>query len=317
MAIRNFNEETLTAEVLRRLAGTPDPRLKQVMTSMVKHLHAFVREVRPTQAEWFEGIKFLTETGQWCDDKRQEFILMSDTLGVSMLVDFLNYGKVGSATESTVLGPFYVEGAPELEHGTSIVNPGTPGAPCVARCHVKDLQGRPVAGAIIDVWQAGGDGFYDVQKPDGTNLRARFRSAADGGFWFRCVKPDSYPVPHDGPVGKMLVATGRHPMRPGHLHFMIEAPGYEKLVTHLFVKGDEYLDSDAVFGVKRSLIVDFAKTADGGYALAYDFVLKPAGMRSTPKRRARAAARRAPARKAGRASGKTAGAAKRRVARKK
>ncbi len=296
MAIRNFNEETLTAEVLRRLSGTPNRRLKQVMTSMVKHLHAFVREVRPTQAEWFEGIKFLTETGHWCDDKRQEFILMSDTLGVSMLVDFLNYGKVGSATESTVLGPFFVENAPELEHGASIVKPGTPGEPCFVRGRVKDLQGRPVAGAIIDVWQAGGDGFYDVQKPDGTNLRARFRSGADGGFSFRCVKPESYPVPHDGPVGKMLVATGRHPMRPGHLHFMIEAPGYDKLVTHLFVKGDEYLDSDAVFGVKRSLIVDFARDSSGTYALAYDFVLKPAGMPSAPKPRP-AARRKASAKK--------------------
>ena len=313
MAIRNFNEQTLTAEVLHRLAKTPDARLKQVMASMVKHLHAFVREVRPTQAEWFEGIRFLTETGHWCDDKRQEFILMSDTLGVSMLVDFLNYGKVGNATESTVLGPFFVEGAPELEHGASIVKPGTPGEPCVVRGHVKDLQGRPVAGASIDVWQAGGDGFYDVQKPEGTNLRARLRSGADGGFWFRCVKPESYPVPHDGPVGRMLVATGRHPMRPGHLHFMIEAPGFEKLVTHLFVKGDKYLDSDAVFGVKRSLVVDFAKTTDGSYALAYDFVLKPAGTRTAPKRRARAAKRKSPARKPARRPA----AAKRRATRKK
>lgn len=302
MAIRNFNENSLTAEVLHRVASTPDPRLKKVMTSMVKHLHAFVREVRPTQAEWFEGIKFLTETGHWSDDKRQEFILMSDTLGVSMLVDFLNYGKVGHATESTVLGPFFVEGAPELEHGADIVKPGTPGAPCIVRCRVEDLQGRPIAGAIIDVWQAGGDGFYDVQKPDGTNLRARFRSGPDGGFWFRCVKPESYPVPHDGPVGKMLVATGRHPMRPGHLHFMIEAPGYEKLVTHLFVRGDKYLDSDAVFGVKRSLVADFAKNAEGTYTLAYDFVLKPAGMRAARKRVKRTGPARAPAKKSSRKS---------------
>jgi hydroxyquinol 1,2-dioxygenase len=312
MAIRNFNEDTLTAAVLQRLASTPDRRLKQVMASMVKHLHAFVREVRPTQAEWFEGIKFLTETGHWCDDKRQEFILMSDTLGVSMLVDFLNYGKLGNATESTVLGPFFVEGAPELEHGASIVKPGTPGEPCVVRARVTDLAGRPIAGAVIDVWQAGGDGFYDVQKPDGTNLRARFRSGADGGFWFRCVKPDSYPVPHDGPVGKMLVATGRHPMRPGHLHFMIEAPGYDKLVTHLFVKGDQYLDSDAVFGVKRSLVVDFVKNAEGIYELDYEFVLKPAGMRSAPKRRGSAARRKVSTRKKpARAKRRTTGAAQR------
>ncbi len=279
MAIRNFSEETLTAEVLRRIESTPDPRLKQVMTSLVKHLHAFTREVRPTPEEWFEGIKFLTETGHWCDDKRQEFILMSDTLGVSMLVDFINYGKTANETESTVLGPFYVEGPPEMKMGASIVKDGTPGDPCVATGSVSGLDGKPLANAIIDVWQAGGDGFYDVQKPEGMNLRARFRTGADGKFSFRCVKPRSYPVPHDGPVGKMLSATGRHPMRPGHLHYMIEAPGHDKLVTHLFVRGDEYLDSDAVFGVKDSLIVDFEKNAKGEYTVHYDFVLKPAKRR--------------------------------------
>lgn len=275
MAIRNFTEETLTAEVLRRIESTPDPRLKEVMTSMVKHLHAFVREVRPTQDEWFAGIKFLTETGHWCDDRRQEFILMSDTLGVSMLVDFINYGKTANATESTVLGPFYVEGAPELPQGANIARPGTPGDPCLVECSVSGLDGKPVAGALVDVWETGGDGFYDVQKNEGTNLRARFRTGADGRLSFRCVKPVSYPVPHDGPVGKMLTATGRHPMRPGHLHFMIQAPGFDKLVTHLFVRGDEFLDSDAVFGVKESLIADFEKNAKGEYALRYGFVLKP------------------------------------------
>lgn len=276
MTIRDFNEETLTAEVLRRLEGTPDPRLRAVMASLVKHLHAFVREVRPTQDEWFTGIKFLTETGQWCDDKRQEFILMSDTLGVSMLVDCINYGKETGTTESTVLGPFYVAGPPEMPMGASIVKPGTPGDPCVVSGSVRGSDGRLLAGAVIDVWECGGDGFYDVQKPEGTNLRARFRIGADGTFHFRCVRPVSYPIPHDGPVGKMLHATGRHPMRPGHLHFMIEAPGYDKLVTHLFVRGDEYLDSDAVFGVKDSLIVDFVRNAAGEYETRYDFVLKRA-----------------------------------------
>ena len=275
MPIRNFTEDTLTAEVLRRIEGTPNARLKEVMTSLVKHLHAFVREVRPTQEEWFTGIKFLTDTGHWCDDKRQEFILMSDTLGVSMLADFINYGKVANATESTVLGPFFVEGAPELPQGANIAGPGTPGEPCVVECSVSGTDGRPLAGALVDVWEAGGDGYYDVQKKEGTNLRARFRTGADGRLVFRCVKPTSYPVPHDGPVGKMLAATGRHPMRPGHLHFMIQAPGYDKLVTHLFVRGDEFLDSDAVFGVKESLIVDFAKNDKGECALRYDFVLKP------------------------------------------
>lgn len=276
MAIRNFSDDTLTAEVLRRMENTPNPRLKEVMTSLVKHLHGFVREVRPTEAEWLAGIEFLTETGHWCDDKRQEFILMSDTLGVSMLVDFINHGKSVGATETTVFGPFFVKDAPEMVLGANIALPGTPGEPCSITGSVKGLDGKPVTGAIIDVWEAGGDGFYDVQKTAGTNLRARFRSDAEGKFNFKCVFPVSYPVPHDGPVGRMLVATERHPMRPGHLHTMFTAPGYETLVTHLFVRGDKYLDSDAVFGVKDSLVVDFQKSASGEYSAHYDFVLRPA-----------------------------------------
>jgi len=283
MPIRNFTEKTLTAEVLKRVGKAPDKRMRQVAQSLVKHLHAFVKEVRPTPEEWFEGIQFLTKTGHMCDGKRQEFILMSDTLGVSMLVDFLNYGKAKGklkATESTVLGPFFVEGAPEMPLGADIRNPGTPGEPCAVSGTIKDLKGKPVAGATIDVWEGGADGLYDVQKPDGTNLRARFRSDAEGRFHFKCITPVSYPVPHDGPVGKLLTATGRHPMRPGHLHFVIEAPGCEKLVTHLFTKGDKYLDSDAVFGVKHSLIVDFRKKNAAGEAVChYDFVLKPARKR--------------------------------------
>lgn len=296
MRVRDFSERTLTAEVLKRVGRAPDKRTREVMRSLVKHLHAFVREVRPTQQEWFQGIQFLTRTGHLCDDQRQEFILMSDTLGVSMLVDFINYGKLGAATESTVLGPFFVAGAPDLPLGASIARPGTPGEPCAVRGTVKDLKGRPIAGATIDVWEGGADGLYDVQKPEGTNLRARFRSDAQGRFHFKCITPVSYPVPHDGPVGRMLVACGRHPMRPGHLHFMIEAPGCEKLVTHLFVKGDKYLDSDAVFGVKDSLIVDFRKKNTAGEATCnYDFVLKPARGTDPIKRRRRApAARTAP-----------------------
>ena len=285
MPIRNFNENTLTAEVVKRMQGAPNPRLKEIMTGLIRHLHGFVREVKPTQDEWFRGIQFLTETGKWCDDKRQEWILFSDTIGVSMLVDFINYGKVGNATESTVLGPFYVEGAPERKMGVNIAKPGTPGDPCAVSGTVKDMKGKPVAGAVMDIWEAQGDGFYDVQKPDGFNARARFRTGADGKYRFRCVKPTSYPVPHDGPVGKMLTATGRHPMRPGHLHFKIAAPGFDTLVTHLFVKGDEYLDSDAVFGVKQSLIVDFRKNSAGEYETGYDFVLKPEGLRKRPARK--------------------------------
>ncbi len=289
MPIRNFTEKNLTAEVLKRVGKAPDKRTRQIMQSLVKHLHAFVREVRPTQEEWFQGIQFLTKTGHMCDDKRQEFILMSDTLGVSMLVDFINYGKAKgklAATESTVLGPFFVEGAPEMPLGASIARPGTPGETCAVSGTVKDLKGKPIAGATLDIWEGGADGLYDVQKPDGTNLRARFRSDAEGRFHFKCITPVSYPVPHDGPVGQMLVACGRHPMRPGHLHFIIEAPGFDKLTTHLFTKGDKYLDSDAVFGVKDSLIVDFRKkNAAGESTCRYDFVLKPA---KAPKARARA-----------------------------
>lgn len=277
MAIRKFDADNLTAEVVKRLEHTPDARLKQVMTSFIRHLHGFVREVRPTQEEWMAGIRFLAETGHWCDGKRNEFILLSDTHGVSMLVDFINYGSAGNATESTVLGPFYVEAAPEMEFGANIAKPGTPGDPCHVWGRILGADGKPLAGASVDVWEGAGDGFYDVQKDQGVNLRARFRTGADGRYDFHCVRPVSYPVPNDGPVGKLLVATGRHPMRPGHLHFMIQAPGHATLVTHLFTKGDKYLDSDAVFGVKESLIVDFRKGASGEYEASYDFVLKAAG----------------------------------------
>ena len=257
--MREFNEKTLTEAVIARLAGTPDPRLKEVMTSLVTHLHAFVRETRPTPEEWFAGIQFLTETGKMCDDKRQEFILASDTLGVSMLVDFLNYGKHPGATESTVLGPFFVQGAAEIPVGGSIARAGTPGKPALVQGTVRDAGGKPVAGARVDVWQSGEDGFYDVQKQDGANLRGTLRADAKGEFWFRTVVPQYYPIPTDGPVGRMLKGTGRHPMRPGHLHFMLNAPGFRQLVTHLFTAGDPYLDSDVVFGVKESLIVDWEK----------------------------------------------------------
>lgn len=275
MAIRNFNEDTLTAEVLRRIEKTKDPRVKQVMASFIKHLHAFVREVRPTEAEWMTGIQFLTDCGHWSDDKRQEFILLSDTIGVSMLVDFLNYQAHAGMTESTVQGPFHRLNAPEYPLGASIAKDPPDGEPCVVRGTVRTPDGKPIAGAKLDVWETGLHG-YDVQKGDAMDLRGIFRTDAEGKFWFRCVKPASYPVPDDGPVGRMLRASGRHAMRPGHLHFMINAPGYAQLVTHIFVKGDQYLDSDAVFGVKDSLIVDFRKNAKGEWEVGYDFVLKPA-----------------------------------------
>ena len=275
MAVRRFSEKTLTAEVLRRIRKTRNPRLKQIMTAYIRHLHAFVREVKPTPEEWMRGIQFLTETGQWCTGKRQEYILMSDTLGVSMLVDALNYKASGDATESTVLGPFHREKAPEYPLGASIAKKNSDGVPCRVTGTVRDVKGRPVAGARLDVWQAGADGFYDSQKGNAMNLRGVFRADARGCFHFRCVRPEFYPVPHDGPVGRMLTATGRHPMRPPHLHFWIAARGYKPLITHLFVKGGKYLDSDAVFGVKPELIVDFRKGRDGDAAVRYDFVLMP------------------------------------------
>jgi protocatechuate 3,4-dioxygenase beta subunit len=276
MAIKRFSEKKLTAEVIRRMKKTKDKRLKQVMASFVKHLHAFVRDVKPTPEEWFAGIQFLTETGHWSTGKRQEFILMSDTLGVSMLVDALNYKAGEGATQSTVLGPFHREQAPEYQLGDSISKNASDGEPCIVSGTVKDSKGKPVAAAKLDIWEGGADGLYDSQKGDEMNLRGVFRTDAQGRFHFRCVTPSFYPVPNDGPVGRMLVATGRHPMRPPHLHFWITAKGYKPLITHLFVKGGKYLDSDAVFGVKPELIIDFRKGKDGVARASYDFVLMKA-----------------------------------------
>ncbi len=275
MAVRRFNEKNLTAEVLGRIRKTKNPRLKQIMTAYIKHLHAFVREVKPTPEEWMQGIQFLTETGHWSTGKRQEFILMSDTLGVSMLVDALNYKASAGATQSTVLGPFHREGAPEFERGANLAKNVADGETCLVSGTVRDTAGRPVAGAKLDIWQGGADGLYDSQKGDAMNLRGVFRANAQGRFHFRCVTPSFYPVPNDGPVGRMLVATERHPMRPPHLHFWITAKGYQPLITHLFVKGGKYLDSDAVFGVKPELIIDFKKGKDGIARVSYDFVLMP------------------------------------------
>lgn len=280
MTIRKFSEKKLTDEVLYRIRKTKNPRLKQVVGAYIRHLHAFVREVRPTQDEWMQGIQFLTETGHWSTGKRQEFILMSDTLGVSMLVDALNYKTGAGATESTVLGPFHREKAPQYPLGANISKHASDGQPCLVSGTVRDSKGRPVAGAKLDIWQGGADGLYDSQKGDAMNLRGVFRADAQGRFHFRCVRPEFYPVPNDGPVGRMLLATGRHPMRPPHLHFWISAKGYKPLITHLFVKGGKYLDSDAVFGVKPQLIIDFKKGKDGVSTTTYDFVLMKQGRRS-------------------------------------
>ena len=259
-----FTEDTSEDQVLARLAPDVDPRFRQIMESAVRHLHAFVKEVEPTMAEWEQAIGFLTATGQICDDKRQEWILASDTLGVSMLVDAINHRRPGGATENTVLGPFHVSGAPARENGASICLDGK-GKPCIVRGRVLDEDGNPIPGAKIDVWQTNDDGFYDVQQPGeqpDMNMRGLFTAQADGSYEFTTVKPLPYSIPTDGPVGLLLNAMGRHAMRPAHIHYIVQAPGYETLVTHIFPEGDPYLDSDAVFGVKESLIVPFDDTGD-------------------------------------------------------
>jgi hydroxyquinol 1,2-dioxygenase len=274
--LRNLTQDNITQAVIARLANTPDARLREVMTSLVQHLHAFARDVKLTEEEWFKGIGFLTEVGHKTTDQRQEFILLSDTLGLSMLTVAMNNDKPQGCTEATVFGPFHVEGAPRYENGADIAN-GAAGEPCLVRGRVLGLRGEPVAGATVEVWQADARGNYDVQYEGLGHHQARgvLRSGPDGRFEFRSVLAESYPIPHDGPVGELLGATGRHPWRPAHLHFMIVADGYERLVTHVFRSGDQYLDSDAVFGVRESLVADWRKQADGSYLLAYDFVLNP------------------------------------------
>ncbi len=284
-----FTEANSEEAVIARLANCDDPRFEEVMISAIRHLHAFVKEVEPTMEEWMQAIQFLTATGQICDDKRQEWILASDTLGVSMLVDAINHRKPPGATESTVLGPFHVDGAAELPMGSEICK-DEKGEPCIVAGRVLDADGKPVQDAVLDVWQTNGEGFYDVQQPDEQpemNLRGKFRTGADGRYWLRTVKPVSYPIPTDGPVGKMLDKMGRHAYRPAHIHFIVAAPGYEPVTTHIFLEGDEYIESDAVFGVKDSLIVPFVQKAaaevpeeedfDGAFWRAdFDFGLKKA-----------------------------------------
>jgi hydroxyquinol 1,2-dioxygenase len=254
--MQSSTEQNLTNAVLARLEGATDARFRQIMTSLIRHLHAFVSETELTEAEWFAGIQFLTATGQKCDDKRQEYILLSDTLGASMLVDAINHRKPGGATESTVLGPFYVPGSKQLAPWADIAA-GLPGTPAYVHGRVLDGDGRPVSGAELDVWQNDAEGFYDVQRPGASYARGKFTTDAHGRYGFRTIKPVSYPIPTDGPVGRMLLGMGRHPYRPAHVHTKVSAPGFEPITTHLFVKGDPYLDSDAVFGVKDSLIVEF------------------------------------------------------------
>ena len=284
----------LTATVLERLDATPDPRLREVMTALIRHLHGFVSDVRLTQDEWLAAIHFLTATGRISDDRRQEFILLSDTLGVSMLVDLqaepASSGAAGFATESTVLGPFYAAGSPEREYGASIVERPS-GELTWYTGRITDTEGQPIAGASLDIWQNADDMLYAVQNPDAPpdNLRGVFRTRPDGSFAFLGVRPTDYPIPADGPVGQLLARTGRHPWRPAHIHVIVSAPGYQSVATHIFDAESKYLTSDAVFAVKASLVRPFERHEPGSapapegvppgeawYSLRHDFRLSRA-----------------------------------------
>ena len=279
-------EDDITGEVLRRFESTPDPRLKFVMQKLVKHLHAFVREVDLSESEWFAAIRYLTDAGKISVNGREEFVLVSDTLGITMLVELLNNRKPEGATESTVLGPFYVPESPEMPHGGNIAWHDD-GVPALIYGRVLDIHRKPIAHARMDVWQTASDGLYDIQNPglEEAHMRGRFHTDAEGRYLVRTVRPVGYPIPYDGPVGAMLRATNRNHYRPAHVHFMIFAPGVETLTTHLFDATDGRLDDDPVFGVKESLVCDFVRhderdprfTLDPPfYTLEYDFVMKPA-----------------------------------------
>jgi catechol 1,2-dioxygenase len=267
----------LTQDVIDRMGGAA-PRLREVMTLLVRHLHAFVREAALTQDEWHAGIEFLTRAGQMCSDSRQEFILLSDILGVSMLVDAIGHQAGEGITDSTVLGPFYAGSQRVLDKGDSILLREEDGEPLLMKGRVADARGEPIAGATVEVWQTAPNQLYDVQDEDQPrgHLRATFKTDARGEYEFRTILPVSYPIPDDGPAGRLLERLGRHPFRPAHVHFMISAPGHRKLVTHLFLHGDEYLESDAVFGVKPSLVVQPVRQG-GTLTVTYDFGLARLG----------------------------------------
>ncbi len=287
-----ITEDNLTDIAVDRWSNIPDPRLREVMTAMVKHVHAFVREVEPTPEEWYTAIDFLTRTGHLCTGKRQEFILMSDVLGVSMLVDAVNHRLATGATPTTVEGPFHVPNAPEIANGGNMAE-GAPGIPCFVSGIVRDLEGRPVANALLDLWQTDGEGLYEVQRDvadakrdvNEAWMRGIFHTQADGSYMIRTVAPIGYTIPMDGTIGELMKRTKISHMRPAHIHFCIEAPGYHRVVTHLFQRGDQYIDTDVVYGVKEPLIVDFVKKPAGKaptgemlkepfYEVKYDFVLQ-------------------------------------------
>ena len=279
--MRNLTEANLSQAVIAAMMGAPDARFKTIMSSLVRHLHAFIREVNLTEAEWLAGIQFLTAVGQKCDAKRQEFILLSDTLGATTMKDLVNNRKPPGVTECTILGPFHREDAPELRLSANIAGE-IPGDPAIVRGHVLSPDGSPIPNARLDVWQSDAEGLYDLQMPDvqGTALRGVFHTDSEGKYIFHTIKPAFYPIPNDGPVGQMLAAMGRHPYRPAHIHFIISADEYKPVTTELYVDGDPYLDSDAVFGVRESLVIPFvAHNSEQGepfFTVDYDFVLEPA-----------------------------------------
>jgi hydroxyquinol 1,2-dioxygenase len=285
---RNLADEQLTEAVIQSFADTPNPRTREVLQSLVRHLHAFAADVQLSEEEWAAGIDFLTRTGQKCSDKRQEFILLSDVLGLSMTTIGINHRKPSGATESTVFGPFFVEGSPAFQNGDDIAN-GAPGQPCYVEGVVRSVSGEPLPGAHMEIWQADEDGLYDVQYQDLDQARGRGHLSADeeGRYWFWTVFPEAYPIPEDGPVGELLAATRRSAMRPAHIHFRVSAPGHETVTTHVFDEQDKYLDTDAVFGVKSSLLGTFERHEPGAapdgrtldvpwYSMSYDFVLASA-----------------------------------------
>ena len=275
-----MSEQELTDVVIERFASTPDDRLREVMQALVRHVHAFAREVRLTDDEWLTGIQFLTAAGHITDGNRQEFILLSDTLGLSSMVDLINHASmVEGVTEPTILGPFYVPNSPEREFGASMIEYADGGEESLVEGCVASPDGTPIAGAVIDVWQNAATGFYAVQQPDvqpATNLRGIYRTDAQGRYSIHTVRPTPYPIPDDGPVGKMLSATGRHQMRAAHIHVKVSAPGFAPVTTHVFDEASDYLDSDTVFGVKGSLISAFTPGDDGLLHCAVDFTLEPA-----------------------------------------
>ena len=291
-----FNDAELTSAVISSFDETPNPRAKFLLQELVKSLHDYVRRTDLTFEEWEYAIDFLTRTGQKCTPIRQEFILLSDVLGVSMLVDAVNHRDRDGATETTVLGPFYVGEHKVMAHGADI-SADLPGERMFVQSRVTDLGGKPLAGVPVDVWHADDEGFYDSQRESyvtrGPSSRARFVTDTDGRFFFRTILPCSYPIPTDGPVGEMIIQTCRHAMRPAHVHFLVAAPGYEPLITHVFMGGDKYLDSDVVFGVKDELISKIEKHGDavmpdgkpaGGpwHLMTYAFRMKP-GSGSAPR----------------------------------